>query len=199
MAGTARGATSLGDRRDDDGGRKKKGWLWGLLALLALIALIVLLASLLGGDDEKKASGAASTSTQQEATSSASSQAAGTLAASGETLLPLPADGTVDDVIGEQAQGTGIAVQAVNAQEGFWVGGSATDRVYVEFGGKVGENEQGSASYEPKVGDKVDLTGEVRPSPVDPASALNIDDADAAELVKSQGFFVNATDVKPTS
>ena len=195
-AGTTRGARSLGDR-DDDGGKKKKGWLWGLLALLLLIAAIVLLVSLLGGDDDKKGSASSGSTTQQEQASSAA-PSGGTLEAEGETLLPLPADGTVEDLVGTQATGTGVAVQAVNAQEGFWVGNSATDRVYVEFGGDVGETEAGSESYEPKVGDTVDLTGEVRPSPVDPATALNIDDADAAELVKSQGFFVNATSVEPT-
>ena len=195
-AGTTRGARSLGDH---DGGKKKKkkrGLLWGLLALLLLVAAIVLLASLLGGDDEKKSAAGGTATQQQEASGSAASSSGGTLTAKGEGLLPLPSDGTVADLVGEEATGTGVTVQAVNAQEGFWVGNSATDRVYVEFGGDVGENEAGSKAFEPKVGDTVDLTGEVRPSPVDPATALNIDDADAAELVKSQGFFVNATSVK---
>ena len=198
-AGTTRGARSLGDH-DDGGKKKKRGLLWGLLALLLLILAIVLLVSLLGGDDEKKKSASGGTTTQQEQASGSGGTAAtaGTIIANDQTLLPLPADGTVEDLVGEQAQGTDVAVQAVNAQEGFWVGNSATDRLYVEFGGDVGENEAGSEAYEPKVGDKVDLTGEVRPSPVDPAAALNIDDADAAELVKSQGFFVNATSVEPT-
>ena len=60
--------------------------------------------------------------------------------------------------------------------------------------GDVGTDE---ATYLPKVGEKVNLTGPVRPAPEDPAQTLNLKAADA-DLVRSQGGYINAADVTPT-
>jgi hypothetical protein len=93
-----------------------------------------------------------------------------------------------------------VVVQSVvrNAEEndtleGFWVGSSEQDRVYVEWGGTVGSNE---ADFTPTVGDTVDLTGPVRPAPENPETALKLNAADA-ELVRTNGGFVNADEVAP--
>jgi len=80
-----------------------------------------------------------------------------------------------------------------DALEGFWVGSSEQDRVYVEWGGDVGSDE---ATYVPNVGEKVNLTGPVRPAPQDPERTLNLS-APEAELVSSQGGYVNADEVTP--
>lgn len=72
--------------------------------------------------------------------------------------------------------------------EGFFVGTGPQDQTYVEFGGAVGENEQGEV---PQVGDRVDLAGPVRPSPEDPAQTLNLPAAPAT-AVREQGAYVNA-------
>ena len=94
---------------------------------------------------------------------------------------------------GEQATGRQVTVQSVVKDEGFWVGTSQQDRVYVEYGGDVGANEtQGS---EPAVGDKVNLTGEMRPAPQNPGRTLNLSDTDARQ-VSQQGAYVNADDVE---
>jgi len=61
-------------------------------------------------------------------------------------------------------------VQSVVEDEGFWVGSSALDRVYVEYGGDVGADE--TQGFAPEVGDTVDLTGELRPAPADPGKTL---------------------------
>ena len=204
MAGTTRGATSLGDGGDR---KKRGGWLWWLLAALVALGLILLLLSLLGGDDDDdKSASTGQTTTQQssqEATggsgSGSGSGSGGTLTASGESLLPLPADGSAEDLVGEPAEGKGITVQEVNPNEGFWVGSSETDRVYVEFGAGAGEAEEGSEQFTPEVGDKVDLQGEVRPAPAEPEQTLNLRQSADAELVRSQGFFVNATEVGEAS
>ena len=102
--------------------------------------------------------------------------------------------------MGEVAQGRGVIVQSVvtgqenpDALEGFWVGSSQQDRVYVEWGGDVGANE---ADYVPKVEEKVNLTGPVRAAPQDPAQTLNLS-PDDAQLVRSQGAYVNADEVTP--
>ena len=195
MAGTARGAKSLDD--DDDGRRKRAGrlrWLLlGLLGLAVVIALIALLSGAGGGD------GGGAASTQPTApTVERPTPTAGTLSADGEELLPVP-DGGASDFAGRGAEGTGVEVVEVNRGEGFWVGTSQEERVYVEYGGDVGETEQGSESFEPRVGDKVNLKGEVRPAPEEPGQTLNITDAEDARLLTQQGFFVNATEVEQAS
>jgi hypothetical protein len=119
--------------------------------------------------------------------------------AGGTSILPPPGGG-LGDYVGEDATGKSVVVQSVvrNAEqndtlEGFWVGSSAQDRVYVEWGGTVGSNE---ADYTPEVGEKVDLTGPVRPAPENPETALKLNAADA-ELVRTHGGFVNADEVAP--
>jgi hypothetical protein len=157
-------------------------FLWLLLGLLALAGIIALIAGLAGGDDDSASTG-------------------GGLRAGNTQLLPVPGDG-LGSLVGQTVQGREVVVQSVvrgqedpDALEGFWVGSGNQDRVYVEWGGDVGSNE---ADYTPKVGEKVDLTGPVRPAPQDPERTLNLEPADA-ELVRSQGGYVNADEVKPSS
>jgi hypothetical protein len=80
-------------------------------------------------------------------------------------------------------------VQSVNGNEGFFVGSSATERVYVEWGGDVGEDE--ASRFQPQKGDRVNLTGPVQPAGAKQIRKLKLSSADA-ELVRSQGAFVNA-------
>ena len=181
------GAYSVGDR-DRKGGWWK--WLLALLAVLAVLALLLLLLN--GGDDEESASsGAATTATQPNDSASAASTDGGSLTAEGASLLPVAADG-LSTYVGRQAEGQQVRIQAVVEDEGFFVGTSDTDRVYVEYGGDVGENEQ---QFVPEVGDVVNLTGPVRPAPEDPAQTLNLDRADA-QVVEQQGGYVNADSVE---
>jgi hypothetical protein len=77
------------------------------------------------------------------------------------------------------------------ALEGFWVGSSKQDRVYVEWGGDVGAAE---ANFQPEVGQRVNLTGPVNAAPEKAARMLHLDKADA-KLVGEQGAYVNAEDV----
>jgi len=188
------GARSVGER-DKKGGA---WWKW-LLPLLLLLGLLILLLSLLGGDDDKdkKAAStpsAASAPTQPPpATPSASSVDGGTLTAGGTSLLPVPVAG-LSDFAGMDGEGKSVVVQSVNANEGFFVGMSDTDRVYVEYGGGVGSDE--SDGYKPKQGDKVNLTGPVKAAPEDPAKTLKLADAADADLVKQQGAYLNADTVK---
>lgn len=146
-------ARSPGAYTADDGGRprKRRGWLWGLLALLALLA-VLLIALLSGGKDEN------------------------TLTARNQSLLPVPSGG-LGTYETEPATGRQVTVQSVVQDEGFWVGTSSRDRVYVEYGGDVGENEPQNA--EPAVGDKVNLSGEMRPAPENPGRTLRLADQDA--------------------
>lgn len=199
-SGRSTGARRLDDGRDN---KTKKGGLWWLWALLALLLIGLLLFFLLrGGDDDDTAANATPTPqvatptpTPAETPAAATGGAAGpgSLAAAGTELLSA-ADSDIEGQVGEQATGTDVTVQEIVEGQGFWVGSSETDRRYVELGGDVGEDEQPSGDEQLAVGDKVDLEGEVRPAPQDPAQTLNLDDA-GAELLSSQGAYVNATSV----
>jgi hypothetical protein len=191
------GARSVGD---DD--RKGGGWWKWLLALLLLLAAIILLVSLLkGGDDDKDKGKGKSTATSAAATPptqpppstpSASSVAGGTLTAGGASLLPVPVEG-LSKYAGMDGEGKSVEVQSVVKDEGFFVGTSDTDRVYVEYGGDVGKNE---SNFVPAEGDKVNLKGPLRPAPDDPAKTLKLTEAADAELVKQQGAYLNADSVE---
>jgi hypothetical protein len=186
-----RGAKSAGD---GGGGRKRAGWLWWLLGLLAVVAATILLISLLGGDDDPSPSGQA-TRTQTEAGTQPQAQAGadqGSLTAGDQPLLPVPAAGLAA-YAGEAAQGQEVRVHSVVEDEGFWVGSSMDERVYVEYGGDVGENE--NQGFEPTPGDRVNLTGPVRPAPEDPAQTLNLPAQDA-QMVSEQGAYINADRVE---
>ena len=175
------------------GGRKKgAAWLKWLLPLLLLLLGAILFFALSGDDDDKKAAQtptAAQTAPadQGSAESAAPAAGGGTLTAGEASLLPAPQD--IGQYVGQEAEGREVVVQSVVENEGFFVGTSETDRVYVEYGGEVGEDER---DFRPEVGDKVNLTGPVRPAPEDPGRTLRLEKADS-DLIKQQGAFINAT------
>jgi hypothetical protein len=170
--------TDRGGARRVEGSHRSGGGLRKLLplllGLLLAILLAVLLISLIGGDDDK------------------SSSDAGQLTAGNAQLLPPPAGG-LSTQVGETATGKDALVQSVNGNEGFFVGSSTKDRVYVEWGGDVGENE--AAQFQPQKGDKVNLTGPLQAAGPEQLAKLKLSEADA-QLVRSQGAFVNADRVR---
>jgi hypothetical protein len=149
------------------GGRRKLLPL--LLGLLLAALLAILLISLIGDDDDGGSD-------------------AGQLNAGGAQLLPPPAGG-LSGQVGETVTGKDVLVQAVNGNEGFFVGSSTNDRVYVEWGGDVGENE--ASRFQPQKGDKVNLTGPLQAAGPEQLRKLKLSEADA-QLVRSQAAFVNA-------
>jgi hypothetical protein len=195
-----RGSVSVGD-----GGRKRGGWWWWLLGLLALLLVLALLLGLFsGGDDDEAGQGAGGTTAQTTATTGgtdggaaagggAQDGAAGgaTLTVEGESLLPVPGD--LSGFVGRTAQGRGVEVQSVPGEQGFFVGTSEEDSVYVEYGARAGEREPG-AEFRPEVGQRVDVTGEVRPAPDEPGRTLGVAGADEQRIAR-QGAFVNADSV----
>ena len=171
---TARPTGATGSRRVErrSGGGGLRKLLPLLLGLLLAVLLAILLISLLGGDDDSDKSGSA----------------AGKLNAGGAQLLPPPSGGLSGEV-GKTATGKDVVVQSVNGNEGFFVGSSTKDRVYVEWGGDVGENE--ASQFQPKKGDTVNLTGPLQKAGPVQLRKLKLSQADA-QLVRSQGAFVNA-------
>jgi len=166
-----------GDRAADNGdegkGRsKKKRRLWVLLALVAVVLLVILLMSLLGGEEQP-------------------APAPGTLTADGQPIVPIPPSG-LGSLEGQRAEGTAVDVQSVNGNEGFFVGPNVADRVYVEWGGDVGADE--ASTFQPKVGEKVNLTGTIQEASGSELKRLGLA-VDGEELVGQQGGFVNAEEV----
>jgi hypothetical protein len=145
-----------------------------LLGLLLAALLAILLIALIGGDDGDDGNAAGSD--------------AGQLTAGTAKLLPPPSAG-LTALVGETATGKDAVVQSVNGNEGFFVGSSATDRVYVEWGGDVGEDE--TSRFQPRKGQRVNLTGPVQAAGPRQLEKLKLSAPDA-ELVRSQGAFVNA-------
>jgi hypothetical protein len=193
---TRRGAAAP----EPQGRRRRLGWLWALLALLAAALVAALALGLFdGGDEGGRGAGLRPGAAEQQGAGGTATGAGGSMTAGGTSILPPPGGG-LGDYVGQDATGKSLVVESVvrnaeddDAIEGFWVGNGEQDRVYVEWGGTVGSNE---ADYVPNVGEKVDLTGPVRPAPEKPETALKLNAADA-ELVRSQGGFVNADDVSP--
>lgn len=187
------GARPIGDEPSgDEPSGRKRGLLWLLLALLALALLIVLLITVLSGDDDKDKSAKAPSAQSAKPVTGGAGASSGALTAGGQSLFPASA-ASLQQAIGSDAQGREVVVQSVVKSQGFWVGSSQSDRVYVEYGGNTGENEPGG---QPKEGAKVNLTGPVKAAPADPESTLNVS-APEAEQIRSEGAYINADTVTP--
>ncbi len=200
------GATPIGAR--DDGGRRKKGLLWAGLALLALVAIALLLSQCGGNDpaggtdaagssDPASSSSAPSSSPEAEPSPSESSSSAGAGAGAGggqlvsgeQDLLQLVAGGDAAtafaEFAGQPATATGVQVLSVPADEGFWVGSSDTERVWVQLTGEAGESP-----YQVQEGDRVDFEGSVVAHDEAFAGEVGVDEADGAGQLTEQGHHV---------
>ena len=181
-----------------------KEGLWALLALLTAALIAALALGLLDGSGKGvQSAGQGQGATGQQGTGSAqegvgaggtATEAGGSLTAGGTSMLPPPAGG-LGDYVGQDATGKSVVVQSVvrNAQdnntlEGFWVGGRAQDRVYVEWGGTVGSNE---ADYTPNVSEGVNLTVRCAP-PRRTRQPRSSSTPRTPSCVRLDGGFVNA-------
>lgn len=196
----------------EDTARRRPGWLIPLLALLGLLLIGLVLWLVLhnrGSDSSKTASAATPTSSTTPtatessataadtatatatatATTSASPAAGGGTAADGQLLaggqavLPLTAGSTdLSRYTGQSATARTVAVQSVPADEGFWVGTSATDRVWVQLTGPAGESP-----ITVKAGDRISFTtGKVVATPAGYADKVGVDAADGAVQLGAQ-------------
>lgn len=160
-----------------DGARRRPAWLIPL-ALLGLLLLGLLLWRLLSDNDSDTTAAAVPTPSAARATatsapvspsvtasatatpaatgsgSSAGVPADGQLLLGGQSVLPLPATGAdLGRYTGTTATARAVQVQSVPADEGFWVGTSTTDRVWVQLTGQAGES-----GYTVKQGDRIDFS-----------------------------------------
>lgn len=118
------------------------------------------------------------------------------LTVSGDPLLPLAKPGSSDALntyVGKPVKATGVTVQAVDADEGFWVGESPTDRVWVQLVGKGGES-----SYQVKAGDQLTFTGKLVENPSSFAEKVGVSAKEGAAQLTQQGTHIEVDKTKLT-
>ncbi|MGI8627259.1 MAG: hypothetical protein ACR2J5_11925 [Geodermatophilaceae bacterium] len=168
-----------------------------LLGVVVLILLLFLLDRCAFDPDrdgialaEMAALGTASTSSTSPSTESppADPGSDGTLTAGGTSLLPLSeaaaADGSLAGYVGEPALGSEVTVWSVPADEGFWVGISDTDRVWVQLIGS------GESPYAVRAGDTVSFDGVVVAHGADFPSRVGVGTDEGANLLAAQGAHI---------
>ncbi len=200
------------------GGGKRKGLAWlplaGLLLLLLLALLAVLIAfnALDDGDrsgldlrNDKKASGDAvvpgSSGGQPVPTTSQATQAGqpgtsgpGNLVAGGRNVVVEAVAGRYAQLNGQPVEGRSVTVQSVVADEGFWVGQSEQSRAFI-FLSPEARSKPGESPFQVQAGQRVDLTGVVRPVPAD-ITPFGVDQAEGSGQLRSQGHYVEANSVR---
>lgn len=112
----------------------------------------------------------------------------GKLTAGGTSLFPLSesaaADGSLTEYVGQPAVATGVTVLSVPADEGFWVGTSDSDRVWVQLIGT------GESPYTVRPGDTVLFNGEVVAHGADFPSNVCVGRNNGSELLAAQGAHI---------
>jgi hypothetical protein len=168
------------------------GWLpWALLGLLALLLLLALLAGTLVGGNDNDA--------RTRTSGSSAAAAAGTLTVGSTDLLASRADlGRIGSLSGGQASGRAVTVQSVVADEGFWVGSSTTDRVFVHLTPQA-RKTNGESPFQVKAGQRIDLAGAVVRLSGGGPSALGVTDTEGARQLAQQGAYIDARTVRLSS
>ena len=197
-----KGAYAVGE----DTAARRPAWLIPLLALLALIAIGLVLFFLLhdrNSDSTTAAATPTAAATSAVATDStaptasvtasptasagaageAGTAADGQLLAGSQVVLPLAAGSSdLSRYAGQNATARTVAVQSVPADEGFWVGSSATDRVWVQLTGAAGESP-----VTVKAGDRISFAGgKVVATPVGYADKVGVDTTEGSAQLTAQ-------------
>ncbi len=145
-------------------------------------------ASASGSDQSGSASGSGS-ATASGAPAGGAAGAGPIVTGDGRSVLELAAAsdaaGALAGVTGQPATGTGAQVLSVPADEGFWVGTSDTQRVWVQLTGDAGESP-----YQVQEGDRVDFEGTVVAHDAGFATEVGVGDADGAAQLAEQGQHV---------
>ena len=191
----------------------RRKWLLPLILGLIILVILLLLLSRCGNNDKSDSSSGTSatstgtvaptdtattaatpsTSVSSPGETSGSSTAQGAVTANGDDLLSTQTSISQGGHDGEQAVGHAVKVQSVPADEGFWVGSSATDRLWVQLSGTHGESD-----YTVKQGDSIDFTGTVKAASKSFASSVGLTAAEGAGQLTQQGHYISvpSSDVK---
>lgn len=200
--------TNVGARSFTGKRRHGLGWLpWAALALLGLLALLAFLVIRNVGDEGDRAGvdtrndGAATATSLTPGTAAAGGPSAGagaatggspSLTAGGKDLLQVAGAGQLASLAGQPAQGRGVVVESVVADEAFWVG--EPGRRVLAFLTPQARTRAGESPFQVQGGQRIMLTGAVKPLPND-LTPFGVDRAEGAEELRRQGHYVEATSV----
>lgn len=208
----SRGSSPVGGAAPQRSRRKLLGLI--LAAVIVLVLLALLLSRCGSDDESSPASSSASSSSgsSTSATASTNSSGAGAVtsgnAGTSAAATPAgPAAGTPGSVTagsqslveaagsadpatalaalsGQPVTATAVQVLSVPADEGFWVGTSDADRIWVQLTGS------GESGYQVAAGDTVDFTGTLIAHDATFAGTVGVDDAEGAALLTTQAQHV---------
>lgn len=168
--------------REDTTGQRQRA-LWLLLLLVTALVLVGLFALSRRGEMVT-----ASPATSQGAVTATEQRHSGRLVAGDVSLLPLSAaadpSGSLAPYSGQQVRADAVLVESVPADEGFWVGTSATDRVWVQLAVSA------ESPFRVETGDAVSLVGILRPLPTTFAEDVGLTREEGAQQLADQGQYV---------
>jgi RNA polymerase sigma factor (sigma-70 family) len=107
-----------------------------------------------------------------------------TLTSEGRSILPLTGRPPLSRYAGTTVQARGVRVQQVTADEGFWVGTSARDRVWVQL---TGTRESG---FRVEPGHNVAFTGRMVENAGNFAQRAGVTPREGAGLLEQQGYHI---------
>jgi hypothetical protein len=174
-------------------------WIAALLVAVGLIIAAVVLSLIIGqdlqiGPEPEFTIGVPETTAPTAATAPAPTAPpapapAGTLIAGEDSILPIPPGGLAP-YVGRTVRGEGVAVYSVVADEGFWVGTSDVDRIYVIY-------QTGGFESPPDVdaGQRVSFVGALHPSTGELAPQFRLTEAEGLGLLQSQGYYISTANV----
>ena len=110
----------------------------------------------------------------------------GTVTSRGTPILPAPAEG-LGAYADEGAQARSVAVESVVADEGFWVGTSETERLFVFF---AADNAGTESRVQVEEGQTISFDGVVKTLPQDFASAFGMEPAEGVDQLRQQGHYI---------
>ncbi|HWL37350.1 MAG TPA: hypothetical protein VNQ77_14295 [Frankiaceae bacterium] len=162
----------------DDRRRRKAPLAWIPIACLLGLLLLGLVMWAASRDSGSSDSGASGTS---------SSAAAGRLTA-GDTNLFGRLDGSLGAYEGRDVTARGVRVVEVVGDEAFWIG-NGSERVLVHLARST------ESPFRVREGQSVDLRGTLRQADGSTARDFGVTDGEGADLVATQGAYVEATSV----
>lgn len=124
-----------------------------------------------------------------------SGAASAVLVAGDQPILPLPTSGLAA-LAGQAVTGTAVTVESVVADEGFWVGTSPTDRVFVVLT-PAARTSQDESPFQVEAGQSINLQGTLIPLAGGPET-LGVDPDEGADQLVQQGHLVEATSITLT-
>ncbi|ALG12138.1 hypothetical protein [Kibdelosporangium phytohabitans] len=186
--GSTRRAAGATEAARSSGGRM--WWVWALLALILIGLLIFALARCSNDDDRPTGAASPPAPSTPSAQPDSADMPPGALQVGGRTVWPAagaaPANGALTTLVGQQVSGRAVPVQSVPADEGFWVGTSDTDRMWVKL------VPNGESPVNIQKGQMLDLGGPIVAHGREFAASEGVDDAEGATQLTAQAAHIEA-------